>query len=88
MRKNPANMRPPSTVYVEKAKALSKGDAERLEERVMGRFTRRSDDRKKARTDVIALQLEFEDLQLDEWRNRLTKIRQNENAHAAVSQAR
>jgi hypothetical protein len=65
----------PKQHYIEKAMALSKEDAERLHLRVRGRFTRRRDDARLTALEVLALNLEVEDKQLNEWRVRLASIR-------------
>lgn len=67
----------PSAKYIAKASALSPGETELLGQRMRERFARRREDAKRSVTEILALQLEFEDKQLDEWRSCLTKIRQN-----------
>ena len=61
--------------YLEKAKLLSKEDAERLFARMKGKLTRRLEDKRLEPIDAIAIQLELEDLQLKEWRKRVAEIR-------------
>ena len=67
---------PPTKEYLQKAKDLSKKDAERLMARMRGRFTRRLEDRKFTAIEALALQLEFEDEQLKEWRKSVARIRE------------
>ncbi len=67
---------PPTKEYLQKAKDLSKKDAERLMARMRGRFTRRLEDKKFSAIEALALQLEFEDEQLKEWRKSVARIRE------------
>jgi hypothetical protein len=75
---NPRRKRlsPPAKEYLQKAKDLSKKDAERLMARMRGRFTRRLEDKKFTAIEALALQLEFEDEQLKEWRKSVARIRE------------
>lgn len=66
----------PEDEYVEKAKRLSRDEAEHLFSRMKGKLARRLEDRKLAPLDAVAIQLEIEDEQLKEWRMRLAEIRQ------------
>jgi hypothetical protein len=68
----------PKDEYLEKAKGLTKKDAERLMARMRGRFARRLEDNKFAAIEALALQLEFEDEQLKEWRKSVAEIRKKE----------
>ena len=65
----------PAEEYLEKAKLLSNEDAERLQARMRGKFSRRLEDRKLSKIDAIALQLQFEDEELAEWREKMAEIR-------------
>jgi arsenate reductase-like glutaredoxin family protein len=67
--------KPPAKEYLEKAQDLSKKDAERLLARMRGRFARRLEDNRFTAIEALALQLEFEDEQLMEWRKNLAKTR-------------
>jgi len=67
--------KPPAREYLEKAKALSRKDAERLLARMRGKYTRRLEDKKITAIEALALQLEFEHEQLFEWRKNLAKTR-------------
>ena len=66
----------PSDPYIEKAKHLSKEEAEHLFSRMRRKLSRRLDDKKLIPLEAIALQLELEDQQLQEWRDRLTELRE------------
>lgn len=65
----------PSNEYLEKAKRMSCDDAERLMARMRGRFGRRTEDKKLSTIEALALQLEFEDEALAEWREKMLDIR-------------
>jgi hypothetical protein len=71
-RENPLS---PSNIYIEKAATLSKQEAELLNQRLRGSFTRRRDDAKYSAVEVVALQLEFDDSVLNQWRTQLAGIR-------------
>lgn len=63
-------------VYAEKAKKLSKSEAERLLSRMSGKLPHRLEKDKLSREDALALQLELEDEQLQEWRSRMAELNQ------------
>ena len=65
----------PAKEYLEKAKALRKRDAERLQARMKGRYVRRLEDKKLSAIEALALQLEYDDEQLTEWRKNMAKVR-------------
>jgi hypothetical protein len=69
-------LKQPSEQYVSAAKAVSKHEAERLMSRMRGKFVRRWTDKSLTRLQVLALQLEFEDEELKEWRKNLAKLRE------------
>jgi Holliday junction resolvasome RuvABC DNA-binding subunit len=69
----------PKNEYVEKAKALTKKEAERLMARMRKKFTRRLEDKKFSALEALAMQLEFEDEQLGEWRKSLAEIRKKKH---------
>lgn len=68
-------LKTPSEEYIEKAKHLTREDAERILARIRGKLLRRLDDRKHIPLEAVALQLEIEDEQLQEWRERLAELR-------------
>ena len=70
----------PSPEYLEKAKKLNNEEIERLLVRMRGRFTRRLEDKRIGAIEAIALQLEYEDEELEEWRERMTEMRSKEEA--------
>ncbi len=65
----------PTEEYLEKARALSKEDAERLLARMRGKLMRRVDDDKLNPLEAVAMQLALEDEHLEEWRRRLAELR-------------
>jgi len=75
MKSKRKKLEPPSKEYLEKAKALSRMEAEHLFARMRGKFTRRLEDKKYSPVEAVALQLQFEDEQLEEWRKNIAKIR-------------
>ena len=68
----------PSPEYLEKAKQLSNEEIERLLPRLRGGFSRRMEDRKLSAIEAIALQLEYEDDALQEWRENWQKLQMHE----------
>ena len=75
MKSKRKKLEPPSDEYLKKAAALSGKAAERLFARMRGKFTRRLEDKKYSPVEAIAMQLKFEDEQLEEWRKNVAKIR-------------
>jgi N-acyl-L-homoserine lactone synthetase len=67
--------RAPNEEYLEKARQLSKEDTERLLSRARGKLTRRLEDQKLTPQEVVAIQLEIEDEDLNEWRERWDAIK-------------
>ena len=65
----------PAEEYLKKAKRLKGEEAERLLARMRGRFSRRVEDKKLSSIEALALQLQFEDEELAEWRERMAEIR-------------
>jgi len=77
----------PTPEYLEKAKKLNNEEIERLLVRMRGRFARRLEDKRMSAIEAIALQLEYEDEELEEWRERLTEMRMNEETGKVSSSA-
>jgi hypothetical protein len=65
----------PTKGYLEKAKSLSKKEAELLLSRMGGKLTRRLEDKRLTAIEVLALQLELEDEQLTAWRKTVADMR-------------
>lgn len=66
----------PTEEYLEKARLLSSDEAERLQARMRGKFSRRFEDKKLSSIEAIALQLQYEDEELAEWRQKVSEIRE------------
>jgi hypothetical protein len=67
--------RPTPPEYMEKAMALTQEDAERLFARMPSRLSHKLEKEDIESLEAVALQLQFEDRQLKEWRNNLAKTR-------------
>jgi len=65
----------PAEEYVEKAKLLSKEETERLMSRMRSKLMRRLEDNKFSELEAVAIQLEIEDVELNEWRKNMAEIR-------------
>lgn len=61
-------------IYVEKVKKLSKEESERLLSRMSGKLPRRLEKDKLSREEALALQMELEDEQLQEWRKMMAAL--------------
>jgi len=65
----------PSEQYLEQAKLLSKQEIERLLSRTRSKLMRRLEDKKLSAVEVAAIQLEIEDEDLNEWREKWAEIK-------------
>ncbi|PPD47602.1 MAG: hypothetical protein CTY12_03630 [Methylotenera sp.] len=63
--------------YLEKAKKLSKDEIERLQSRMREKLARREEDKKLTLLEILAIQLELDDEQLSEWREKRREINNN-----------
>lgn len=61
--------------YLAKVAQLSEEEQERLLSRMAGKLPRRLEKDKLSREDALAIQLELEDEQLQEWRERMRSLR-------------
>lgn len=61
-------------LYAEKVKKLSKIESERLLSRMSGKLPRRLEKDKLSREEALALQMELEDEQLQEWRKMMAAL--------------
>lgn len=66
----------PSEEYLEKAKLLTGEEVERLHSRMKGKLHRRLEDKKVDTIEALAIQLQMEDEHLQEWRERMSEIRE------------
>ncbi|HAN54952.1 MAG TPA: hypothetical protein DCQ77_01560 [Betaproteobacteria bacterium] len=64
----------PSEEYLEKAKLLTKEETERLLSRMRAKLMRRLEDKNLSALEVVAIQLEIEDKELNEWREKMAEI--------------
>lgn len=71
--------RVPSNEFLEKAKLLTRVEAEQLLARMRGKIMRRLEDRDLDPLIAVALQLEKEAEDLKEWRERWAEISEREN---------
>ena len=65
----------PSDEYLEKAKLLDNEASERLLSRTRSKLKRRLEDRTLTLLDVMAIQLEIEDEDLNEWREKVAELK-------------
>ena len=61
--------------FKNKAKLLNPEEADRLLSRMSGKLPKRLHNDKLSREDALALQLELEEEHLNEWREKMAKIR-------------
>lgn len=66
--------------YLIKADKLSEEESERLMSRMSGKLPRRLHKDKLTQLEAIAIQLEIEDEQLEEWREKMHEIKNANNA--------
>jgi hypothetical protein len=64
----------PDEKYIEKAKKLDQDQVERLHSRMRNKLTRVTVDKKLTDLEALAIQLELEDEQLEEWREERRKL--------------
>jgi hypothetical protein len=69
-----------SDAYIEKAKNLTQEESERLQSRMRGKLTRRLEDQKLDTIEALAIQLELDDEQLQEWRDRMREVSKKDKA--------
>ena len=62
--------------YVTKAKKMSRDDRERVLSRMIGKLPKRLLKEKLTQEEAIAIQLELEDEQLQEWRKNMAEIQE------------
>jgi hypothetical protein len=67
-------MRKPADEYLEKARQLEQEETERLLARMRSKLMRRVEDKKMSVQEAVAIQLEIEDEELQEWRARMAEI--------------
>lgn len=67
-----------SQVYIDMANKLTQEESDRLQSRMRGKLTRRVEDKKLNSVDALAIQLELDDEQLREWREKMSEINEKE----------
>lgn len=70
----------PFDEYLEKAKLLSEEETERLLSRTRSKLMRRLENEEMTALEVVAIQLEIEDEDLGEWREKMVEIRKKAKA--------
>ncbi len=68
----------PDAAYIEKARNLTEEETERLLSRMGGKLRRRQDKDKVTHLEALAIQLELEDEQLKEWREKMDAIKKED----------
>ena len=66
--------------YLAKVKKLGKVEQDRLFSRMTGKLPRRLEKDKLSREEALAIQMELEDEQLQEWRDRMHELKAKENS--------
>lgn len=69
--------------YLEKVRLLTDEEKERLLSRMAGKLPRRLEKEKLTQEDALAIQLELEDEQLQEWRKKMHFLQGQEKSKAA-----
>lgn len=64
----------PSDEYLERAKSLSRDEAEKILARLRGRYSRRMEDKMISPLEAVALQMQKDDDDLAEWRARWAEV--------------
>jgi hypothetical protein len=67
-----------SQTYIDMANKLTQEESERLQSRMRGKLTRRVEDKKLNTLEALAIQLELDDEQLQEWREKMSEINEKE----------
>lgn len=65
-------------VYLDKVQQLTTEEAERVLSRMGGKLPKRFIKDKLSQNEALALQLEIEDEQLQEWRDKMAKLREED----------
>ena len=66
-----------SEEYIEKASNLTEEEVDRLLSRMRNKLTHRLEDKKFSKLEVLAMQLEYDDERLAEWREKRQIINAN-----------
>ena len=68
----------PDEAYIKAASKLSKDHKERLLSRMRGKLTRKWESEEFDTLQALAIQLEIEDAELADWREKMNEIKQKE----------
>jgi hypothetical protein len=74
--------------YLTKVKSLSKLEAERLLSRMVGKLPRRLEKDKLSKEEALAIQMELEDEQLQQWRKMMRILNKREEAKQPAKTAK
>ncbi len=66
--------------YLDKASKLSETETERVLSRMGGKLPKKLDKEKLSQLEALAIQLELEDEQLNEWRERMYSMKSKEKS--------
>jgi hypothetical protein len=65
----------PNEEYLNKAQNLNEDEIDKLQLRMRRKLSRRAEDKKLTLLEAVAIQLEIEDIELQEWRERKNKMK-------------
>ncbi len=68
--------------YLAKVQSLNKEETERLLSRMSGKLPKRLEKEKLNKQEALAIQMELEDEQLEEWRANMRKLKEKDEAKA------
>ena len=69
----------PDESFIQAASNLNEDEKERLLSRMRGKLTRKWENQKLDTLQVLAIQLETEDAELADWREKMNEIKEAEN---------
>jgi len=75
-------LKPPTDEYLAKAAGLSRDEAERLFSRMRGKLARKFEHEKIPSLEAVAMQLQMEDEDLQEWRARWRELSEQDARHS------
>ncbi len=74
--------------YLTKVQSLSKLEAERLLSRMVGKLPRRLEKDKLSREEALAIQMELEDEQLQQWRKMMRMLNKREEGKSPAKEVK
>lgn len=72
------SIKPPDDSYLNAARNLNEDEKEKLLCRMRGKLTRKWENQKLDTLQMLAIQLETEDAELADWREKMIEIKNNE----------